>query len=94
MQNPKQLPFVWAGRGRIYIYKAIDTPLNVENGFFRIIEGSPLMTLDEVKKIPPTNITLLPGQIIIMDGDLVIQYSKTGGGLGLLKCISKSGKEA
>jgi hypothetical protein len=90
MQNYKQLQRVRAGRGRVFIYKAVEGTLSPENGFFRVVEGSHLMGPEQVMNAKAKDIYLEPGQAIIVDGELIIEYPQTGGGIGLLKCISKA----
>jgi hypothetical protein len=90
MRNVKQLQRLKAGRGRVFIYRAVGDTLGPDNGFLRIVEGSHRMSPDQFIDATAREIRLEPGQAIIMDGDLVIEYPQAGGGVGLLKCISKS----
>lgn len=90
MQNPNQLQRFKAGRGRVFVYKAIEGVLGPQNGFFRIVEGSHLMNPDQIIKTNAKDVHLQPGQAIILDGDLVIEYPQAGGGVALLKCFSKA----
>jgi hypothetical protein len=48
------------------------------------------MSPDQIINANARDIHLQPGQAIIMDGDLVIEYPQAGGGVGLLKCVSKA----
>ena len=90
MHNPKQLKRLKAGRGRVFIYRAVEEALGPENGFFKIVEGSHRMKPEEIINTQAKDIRLDPGDIIIVDGNLVIEYPQSGGGVGLLKCVSKS----
>ncbi|EDO00503.1 predicted protein [Sclerotinia sclerotiorum 1980 UF-70] len=90
MQNPNQLQRFKAGRGRVFVYKAIEGVLGPQNGFFRIVEGSHLMNPNQIIKTNAKDVHLQPGQAIILDGDLVIEYPQAGGGVALLKCFSKA----
>ena len=89
MRNVKQLQRLKAGRGRVFIYRAFKDPLGPENGFIRIVEGSHLVGPEHLINASATEIRLKPGQAIIMDGELVIEYPQSGGGVGLLQSISK-----
>lgn len=90
IRNLNQLPRLKAGRGRVFIYRAVEEALGPENGFFRIVEGSHRMRFEEAIIAQAKDIHLEPGDIIIVDGELVIEYPQTGGGVGLLKCVAKS----
>lgn len=81
-----------AGHGRVFIYKALKEALGPENGFFRIVEGSHRMSsVEQIKSAQARDVNLKLGQVIILDGDLVIEYPREGsGGVGLLKCLVKS----
>jgi len=74
----------------VFIYRAVEEALGPENGFFRIVEGSHRMKPEEVINAQAKDIHLELGDIIIVNGDLVIEYPQSGGGVGLLKCVSKS----
>lgn len=90
MQNPTQLQRMKAGRNRIFIYKPMEETLSPQNGFLKIVDGSHRMSSEEILKTTATEIQLLPGQVIAMDGELVIEYPKEGGGgLGLLMSMHK-----
>lgn len=91
MENPTQLQRLRAGRNCVFIYRTVEEELGPENGLFRIVEGSHRMSAEQVLKEKAKDISLLPGQAIIMDGELVIEYPKEGGRrLGLLKSMYKS----
>lgn len=89
MKNPSQLQRLKAGRGLVFIYKAVEETLGPENGFFRIVEGSQRMSPEQIVNANARDIYLQPGEAIILDGDLAIEYPQAGGGVGLVKCISK-----
>ena len=92
-KNPKQLQRFRAGRDRVFIYRPLEEALGPENGFFRIVEGSHRMGKDGVTNANAKDIRLEPGQAIILDGDLQIEYPQAGGGVGLAKCIGKMESE-
>jgi hypothetical protein len=90
MKNPTQLKRLRAGRGRVFIYRAIEDELGPQNGFFRIVKGSHRMNVEEILNTKAEDIHLKPGQAMIVDGDLVIEYPSEGGGSGLLIAIHKN----
>lgn len=89
-ENSTQLQRVRAGRNHIFIYKPFEETLSPQNGFLKIVDGSHRMSPEQILKATATEIQLLPGQAIAMDGELVIEYPKEGGGgLGLLQSMHK-----
>ena len=94
MENIRQLQRLKAGRNRVFIYRAFKEALGPHNGFFRIVEGSHRASPEHLINASATEIHLEPGEVIIMDGELVIEYPQRGGGVGLLQVISKPPTDA
>ena len=80
---------VRAGRGRVFIYKAVQVPLGPESGFFRIVLGPHVLSPDQIINAKAEDNRLQPGQVIILDGDVVTEYPQAGGRISLCKPVSK-----
>lgn len=89
-KNDTQLPRWRAQPGWVIIYRPIKEELNPEVGFLKIIEGSHKMSDEQqIRGSQPREIRLQPNQVLVLDGDAVIEYPLPGGGLGLLKAFKK-----
>jgi hypothetical protein len=87
--NPTQLHRTRVGPGRVLIWSPFDRPVNTQNGFFRVIKGSQNMSFAEVNAASTVEISLNPGQAIIIDGELCIQWPQVGSGLAQFKALKK-----
>ena len=47
------------------------------------------MRPEQIAEAEAEEIQLQFGQALILDGDVVIEYPMAGGGIGLVKCLSK-----
>ncbi|KAF7852552.1 hypothetical protein EAF04_010953 [Stromatinia cepivora] len=91
MQNPTQLMRYKAGKELVFIYRPLEEALGPHNGFFKVVAGSHRMRPEEFLKAEVIEIHLKPSQVLILDGETVIEYPMAGGGgIGLMRCLSKS----
>ncbi|KAI9763222.1 MAG: hypothetical protein M1840_000840 [Geoglossum simile] len=84
--NPRPLPPVQAGGDNVLIWRTFEKPLNATNGFFRVVAGSSSMGEADY-------IEIQDNQVLILDGERIIQYSQGGSGLGQYKLVRKSPKD-
>ncbi|EDO03442.1 predicted protein [Sclerotinia sclerotiorum 1980 UF-70] len=91
MQNPTQLIPYKAGKELVFIYRPLEEALRLHNGFFKVVEGSHYMRPEEFLKPEAIEIHVKSGQVLLLDGETVIEYLMAGGsGIGLMRCLSKS----
>ena len=76
-----------AGPGWIYIYKALDKSLDINVGLFRVMSGSHKMSPTQLERAFRQDLIIKPNQVLILDGNLIVDWPTTGGGVGLLKMI-------
>ncbi|KAH8807080.1 hypothetical protein F5884DRAFT_673702 [Xylogone sp. PMI_703] len=79
-----------AGEGLVFIYKAVEGTLNADNGFPLIVEGSHAMEAEQITTTTASPIELRTGEVLILDGNVEIEYPREGGGWGLLKVFRKA----
>ncbi|KAI9893023.1 MAG: hypothetical protein M1814_000907 [Vezdaea aestivalis] len=89
--NEKQLPRLRAGPGKVILFRPIEKEIGTENGLFRIVPDSHKMSYIESVKVQSESIRIKPNQILLLDGNMLIEYPKEGGGLGLLWSTNKGG---
>lgn len=90
VENDKPLPHWKAGPGKVLVYRPIKDELSPEVGFIKIKPGSHLMTNPrEIRDIRDEDIRLKTDETLILDGDMVINWPKPGGGLCMLQVIKK-----
>ncbi|KAH0555727.1 hypothetical protein GP486_006327 [Trichoglossum hirsutum] len=89
-QDTGRAPRARIGPGRVMIWSAMDKTLNADNGFFSVIKASHKMTCRELTAATGlVQITLAPGQAVIMDGNMGVEWAPPGGGLAMFKSIGK-----
>ena len=88
VRNNPQLPPYRAGPGKVLLFKPIDHGLSEGVGFLRYFEGSHKKS-KSIGDMPERGICVELDQILVMDGDLVIRWPKTGGGIFMLQGIIK-----
>jgi hypothetical protein len=84
IKNDRPLPRLRIGYDRIYIYQALDKELGPGNGLFTLVPGSHLKEANSVERQAEVQIRLLPGQTLLVDGNMVIRYPQGGGGLCMM----------
>lgn len=89
MRNPEQLKRWRARPGGVIIYRSLEEELGPEHGFIKIVEGSHRMPPSQVTQAEAKPIRLRRDQAILVDGDVVIEYPPSGGGLGMLSSLDK-----
>ena len=89
MRNNTQLGRFHAGKDHVFIYRPLEEALGPHNGFFKVVAGSHNMRPEQIAEAEAEEIQLQFGQALILDGDVVIEYPMAGGGIGLVKCLSK-----
>ena len=92
IRNNPQLPPYRAGLGKVLLFKLIDYGLSEEVRFLRYFEGSHKKS-KSIGDMPERGICVELNQILVMDGDLVIRWPKTGGGIFMLQGIIEKSPE-
>ncbi|KAL2359041.1 hypothetical protein RJZ56_008126 [Blastomyces dermatitidis] len=90
VSNDRQLPFWKLAPGKVLIFRPVDYELSEEAGFLRYIEGShKISNMEEATRAQEKGIRVRLDQMLIMDGDSVIRWPKTGGGICILQGVLK-----
>lgn len=89
LKNETQLPQWRAQPGWVIMYKSIRKELEPEVEIFRIVQGSHKMAEERQIHDHSSKICLQLNQVLVFDGDVVIEYPLSGDGLGLLKAYKK-----
>lgn len=89
IRNNTPLPRVRVGFDRIYIYRALEKALGPKDGLFTLVPGSHREKADSVERQTEVQIRLSPGQILIVDGNMVIRYPQSGGGVCMMAAYWK-----
>lgn len=89
VKNTRPLPRVRVGYDRIYIYQPLEKTLGPEDGLFRLVPGSHREKAGSVERQAEVDIRLSPGQVLLMDGNMVIRYPQNGGGLCMMAAYWK-----
>lgn len=89
VKNTRPLPRVRVGYDRIYIYRPLEKTLGPEDGLFRLVPGSHREKAGSVERQAEVDIRLSPGQVLLMDGNMVIRYPQNGGGLCMMAAYWK-----
>jgi hypothetical protein len=95
LQNEKKLPPYRAAPGHLVFYRPLSGILETKNGLFKIYPGSHKLDgkpdsesdskPDSKQVVQPIEITLQPDEVLMIDGNIVIEYPCDGGGVGLME---------
>lgn len=89
IKNTRQLSRVRLGYDRTYLYLPLEKALGPEDGLFRLVPGSHREKANNVEGLSEVEIRLSPGQILVVDGNMVIRYPQSGGGVCMMAAYWK-----
>lgn len=89
IKNDRPLPRVRVGFDRIYVYRALEKALGPEDGLFALVPGSHREKAESVERRAEVQVRLSPGQTLLVDGNMVIRYPQSGGGVCMMAAYWK-----
>lgn len=91
VENDEPLKHCRFWPNKVLVFRLIKDDLSPEVGFFRAKPGSHrTLSHRKIHDIPDENIYLKANEALVLDGDMVIKWPESGGGLCMMKVITKT----